>query len=148
MLAQSLIVTSALIILLLGLAHLYYTFVGSKLRPRDAAVETAMAQSHPGITTQTTLWRAWVGFNASHSLGAMLFGLIYAYLALYQAQLLFTSAFLMALGLVFLAAYLVLGFLGPAQRDRTGQRVLPDRMAGQRSLLSGGRAPAMRRLCP
>ncbi|MCB1609173.1 MAG: hypothetical protein KDI71_19595 [Xanthomonadales bacterium] len=110
MLAQSLIVTSALIILLLGLAHLYYTFVGSKLRPRDAAVETAMAQSHPGITTQTTLWRAWVGFNASHSLGAMLFGLIYAYLALYQAQLLFTSAFLMALGLVFLAAYLVLGF--------------------------------------
>src|SRR5438046_6957052 len=28
------------------------------------------------------MWRAWVGFNASHSMGAMLFGLVFAFLAL------------------------------------------------------------------
>ena len=31
------------------------------------------------ITPQTTLWRAWIGFNASHSLAAILFGLAKLY---------------------------------------------------------------------
>ena len=55
------------------------------------------------------MWRAWVGFNASHSYGALLFGLVYGYLALAHRDFLFDSAFLLAIGAVFLAGYVFLG---------------------------------------
>jgi len=106
-----LMVASASIILLLGTVHLIYTFVGPKLRPRDATLEAAMRDGHPRITNETTVWRAWIGFNASHSMGAILFGLIYAFLALAHPQLLFGSAYLLAVGLALLLGYLALGKL-------------------------------------
>ena len=108
MLAKMLMASSAVIIFILGLVHLVYTFWGSKLQPRDPALQTAMTQVHLGITRETTMWRAWVGFNASHSMGAMLFGLIYAFLALCHAELLFGSAYLLVVGLVMLAGFFVL----------------------------------------
>jgi len=55
------------------------------------------------------MWRAWIGFNASHSYGAMLFGLIYGYLALAQSNLIFHSPFLIGVGLCFLGLFSVLG---------------------------------------
>jgi len=72
---------SALVIMALGTLHLVYTFRGSKLTPRDAALQARMAEVPLVITRQTTVWRAWVGFNASHSMGAILFGLIYCFLS-------------------------------------------------------------------
>lgn len=106
----SLVGAGAAIILLLGLLHLAYTFFGPKLRPRDAALQAAMQQVSPQISRQTTMWRAWVGFNASHSLGAILFGLLYLQLALADAARLFGSGFLCTLGLAVLASYLLLGW--------------------------------------
>jgi len=53
----------------------------------------------------------WLGFNASHSMGLMLFGLTYSYLALAHSELLFQSIFLQALGLAMLAGYVVLARL-------------------------------------
>lgn len=111
MLAKMLMASSAAIILMLGVIHLVYTFWGSKLRPRDPALQAAMAQVHLGITRETTMWRAWVGFNASHSMGAILFGLIYAFLALHNTELLFGSTYLLVVGLVVLAGFFVLGKL-------------------------------------
>nr|WP_226876543.1 hypothetical protein [Microbulbifer hainanensis] len=64
-----------------------------------------MDQVSPVISRETTMWRAWVGFNASHSFGAILFGLIYGYLATVHAQLLFGSVFLLGTGLALLAGY-------------------------------------------
>lgn len=57
------------------------------------------------------MWKAWVGFNASHSMGAILFGTLYAHLALMQPSVLFQSTFLSILGGLFLAGYVVLGRL-------------------------------------
>ena len=110
MLATFLISASGAVILALGLAHLFYTFVGTKLLPRDAALLSAMQVASPNLTRKTTMWRAWVGFNASHSLGAILFGLLYIHLALWQAALLFGSLFLCGLGLACLLVYLWLGW--------------------------------------
>ena len=107
-LPQLLVASSAFILLFLGSVHLLYTFRGSKLHPRDPAVRLAMERDVPGLTRQTTVWRAWVGFNASHSAGAMLFGLVYGYLALRQPAVLFGSTFLSLLGLSFLGAMLAL----------------------------------------
>jgi hypothetical protein len=108
-LAPSLIAASAAIILLLGLIHLAYTFSGTKLHPRDAALQARLKEVSPIITRETTMWKAWIGFNASHSYGAILFGLVYGYLALAHSSFLFQSAFLLLLGLLLLAGYAFLG---------------------------------------
>ena len=100
---------SALVILALGLLHLVYTFRGPKLTPRDPALQARMTEVHPVITRQTTMWRAWVGFNASHSMGAILFGLVYGFLANAYPEILFASPFLLAVGFVMLGGLAVLG---------------------------------------
>jgi hypothetical protein len=93
MLARTLLALSAAIILTLGIIHLAYTFWGPKLTPRDPALQTTMSEIAPVITRETTMWKAWIGFNASHSLGAILFGLVYGYLALLHPGFLFQSRF-------------------------------------------------------
>jgi hypothetical protein len=101
----SLIAASAAIVLLLGLAHLLYTFVGPKLLPRDRELQVRMQEVSPVITRQTTMWKAWIGFNASHSFGLILFGAVYGYLALAHGDFLFESVFLLSLGFVLLLGY-------------------------------------------
>lgn len=102
------IAASAAVPLALGIAHLFYTFFGPKLRPRDAMLEARMKEVSPVITGQTTMWRLWLGFNASHSFSAILFGSVYGYLALAQPAMLFDSAFFAILGALFLLVYLIL----------------------------------------
>lgn len=48
-----------------------------------------------------------MGFNATHSMGLILFGLIYGYLALAHSQLLFRSQFLLLVGLGMLVCLIV-----------------------------------------
>jgi hypothetical protein len=108
-LAPSLVAASATIILLLGLVHLLYTFHGRKLHPRDADLETRLKEVSPVLTRETTMWKAWVGFNASHSFGAILFGVVYGYLAVVHSQFLFQSPLLLLVGLLLLAGYVFLG---------------------------------------
>lgn len=109
MLARVLMTASATIILALGLLHLVYTFWSPKLTPRDPALQAAMQSGALVITRETTVWKTWIGFNASHSFGAILFGLIYGYLALVHPAFLFQSRFLLVVGLGLLAGYLFLG---------------------------------------
>lgn len=106
--SQLSIATSAGIVFALGGIHLYCTFFGKAFSPRDAGLETRMKAVSPYLTREITMWNAWIGFNASHSLGAMLFGAIYGYLAIARPAALFGSPFLLALGFAFLAALLVL----------------------------------------
>jgi len=102
------IALSAMIVGGLGLAHLVLTFRGPKLLPRDPSVKAAMEGCSPVITRQTTYWRCWIGFNASHSMGAILFGAVYGYLAIAHPAFLFQSGFLQVLGFVTILAYVVL----------------------------------------
>ena len=48
-----------------------YTFSGDKLLPRNPAAIEAMKATELHLTRETDVWRAWIGFNASHSLGLM-----------------------------------------------------------------------------
>jgi len=107
--AMSLICLSAGILLVLGLLHLLYTFHGPQLTPRDPALLTLMKQGHPVLTRGTTMWRAWLGFNGSHSLGAIFFGVQYGFLAWAHPQWLMQSPALQAIGLLVLGGYLLLG---------------------------------------
>ena len=106
--AKILMVLSASIIFTLGVVHFAYTFWGPKLTPRDPTLQVSMSQVSPVITKETTMWRAWVGFNASHSMGLILFGVVFGFLALAHGQLLFRSPFLLVVGLAFLVGFVVL----------------------------------------
>lgn len=106
--ASLLVAATAAIMLLLGLIHLVYTFSGPNLLPRDGELHTRMQEVSPVITRQTTMWKAWIGFNASHSFGLLLFGAVYGYLSLARGEFLFHSVFLLGLGLILLFGYLFL----------------------------------------
>jgi hypothetical protein len=106
--AKILMVLSASMIFTLGVVHLVYTFWGPNLTPRDSTLQISMSQIAPVITNETTMWRCWVGFNASHSMGLILFGLVFGYLALADGQFLFQSRFLLAVGLAMLIGFVVL----------------------------------------
>jgi hypothetical protein len=103
-----LMVLSASIIFTLGVVHLFYTFSGPNLTPRDPALQVSMSQISPVITKETTMWRCWVGFNASHSMGLILFGLVFGFLALAHGQLLYQSPFLLVVGLAMLIVFVLL----------------------------------------
>jgi hypothetical protein len=103
------IALAAAIVFTLGLLHLVFTFRGPKLLPRDRELRAQMENSTLVLTRETSVWKAWIGFNASHSLGAMLFGAVYGHLALVQPAVLASSPFLLVLGAALLLAYAWLG---------------------------------------
>ena len=109
-LASLLVAAASLVILALGSAHLLFTFRGNKFLPRDLGLMARMQEVSPVISSKMSMWNAWVGFNASHSFGAMLFGLVYGYLALVQPTVLFSSWFLVAVGLALLGGCIFLGW--------------------------------------
>ena len=76
--------------IVLGIAHATATpFKASDrkgLSPSDPALGDAMARSHLRLTRNTDMWRAWVGFNLSHSLGVVVFGAFVLLITLGQPQ--------------------------------------------------------------
>jgi len=67
------------IFVLLGALHALYTLADERrprrIVPEDPAVREAMAGTGVRLARGgTTMWRAWIGFNLSHALGAVLFG--------------------------------------------------------------------------
>jgi hypothetical protein len=109
--SSMLIAASAAVILLLGLVHLLYTFRGPLLHPSDAELTAKMMTVSPIISRETTMWRVWIGFNASHSFGLILFGTLYGYLAVRHRAFLFQSWFLLVLGFALLLGYAILAKL-------------------------------------
>jgi hypothetical protein len=100
-------VLSASIIFTLGTLHLVYTFWGQQLRPRDPSLQISMSQISPVVSKETTMWRAWLGFNVTHSMALILFGLVFGFLALAHGEILFHSRFLLVVGLAVLTGLVV-----------------------------------------
>ena len=99
---------SGLIVLAMGTGHLFLTFFTNKMDPRDPALLARMKEVKIRLSPDVTAWDTHIGFNASHSYGAMIFGAIYAYLALIHPAFLLQSDFLLAFGAVVFAAYIFL----------------------------------------
>lgn len=107
--APWLMAASAGVLFVFGCMHLLFTFHGPRFDPRDPQLKVLMQQVAPVISRDMTMWQAWIGFNASHSYGAMLYGAVYGYLAVWHPDFLFQSWFLLALGVVLLAGLVFLG---------------------------------------
>ncbi len=77
--SSTLLLVAGAIFVLLGGLHALYTLADER-RPRrivpdDPTVRDAMAGTGVRLARGgTTMWRAWIGFNLSHALGAVLFG--------------------------------------------------------------------------
>ncbi|KJY86485.1 hypothetical protein TW73_22670 [Pseudoalteromonas piscicida] len=105
---QALIIIGVSIFGVLGTIHLVYTFSTEKFNPYDTSAAEAMKRTSPQLTKETTIWRAWIGFNASHSLGAMLLAAIYIPLAINNFEVIKNSLWFSLLPVVVSASYLVL----------------------------------------
>lgn len=105
---QILIIAGVAIFGILGSIHLPYTFAGRKLYPHDEAVVAAMQSSTLNLTKETTIWKAWIGFNASHSYGAILFSAIYIPLTVFHFELIQQSLWFRWLPVLVGILYLVL----------------------------------------
>ena len=108
-LASVLMVAAAAIPLVLGTMHLVLTWRGPKLTPDDPAVIEAMRGSSAQLNPSANMWRLWVGFNASHGIGAVQYGLVFGILAITVPDVLFDSWPLMALAIAVPVAYLLVG---------------------------------------
>ena len=107
--ARTLMAASAAILAAVGALHVYGTLFGADLSPRDWALEKRMREISPVVTDETTMWRAWIGFNVGFGLGAMTHGLVYGFLAIVHSRILFGSRFLLASGLLMTGGFTLLG---------------------------------------
>ena len=108
-LASVLMVAAAAIPLVLGGLHLLLTWRGPKLTPSDPAVTAAMRGTSAQLNPTTNMWRLWVGFNASHGIGAVHYGLVFGILAVTVPDVLFASVPLMIVAIAVPVAYLLVG---------------------------------------
>lgn len=105
---QILLIVGASIFGVLGTMHLLYTFFTNKFDAYDASVTKAMKGTSPVLTKETSMWRAWIGFNASHSLGAMLVAGVYIPLTVSYFNVIQGSAWFSILPVLIGLSYLIL----------------------------------------
>jgi hypothetical protein len=110
--AKFLFLAGALLFGALGVAHGLLTLrdlrTPRSLAPVDDRVRIAMVDAPLRLAPQTTMWRSWVGFNLSHSLGLVVFGGLLTGLAWRDFDLVAHSAFLKAGSIVVAALYCVM----------------------------------------
>lgn len=120
--AQILLTIGSAIFLVLGTLHGVLT-LRDVARPRaftptDDAVRIAMQGTRLAFNPRANFWQAWLGFNLSHSLGAVVFGGGLLLLAWFHFPVLASSHPLQIAAVVVPAAYLVIAlrfwFWGPA----------------------------------
>ncbi|MDP3684210.1 MAG: hypothetical protein Q8S01_09780 [Ignavibacteria bacterium] len=103
-----LIIIGAAIFGYLGIVHLLFTFFTNKFEARDSSVTNAMKGTSPILTNETSVWNAWIGFNASHSLGAMLVAGFYIPLAIWYFDVIQSSVWFSLLPVLIGLSYLTL----------------------------------------
>src|SRR4249919_1100087 len=94
MIEKYLWIAGSLPFIILGSIHLLYTFFTNKFSSRNRLVNEEMKTSFPILTKETTMWKAWMGFNASHSSGAIYIGIINFVVAVQYPAVLNSAIFL------------------------------------------------------
>jgi hypothetical protein len=110
--AQALEITGASIFLILGMFHGVLTLQDLRnprtFTPPDEALRQAMENSSIAINPQTNLWKAWLGFNLSHSLGLVMFGGTFVAIGLFDFGMFAHSYWLQSCVLFISVAYLIM----------------------------------------
>ncbi|MBV8254108.1 MAG: hypothetical protein JO154_16005 [Chitinophaga sp.] len=93
------------IIGLMGLSHVRATLFSNKLYPRDEKLIPEMEDSSLLLTDKANMWKAWLGFNATHGSGAAFIGIVNLYLAINGFTFLKSSQFLLLLTILTMGFY-------------------------------------------
>jgi hypothetical protein len=110
--SRYLFLSAAIPFLVLGIAHALATPLRADARkglsPADPELARAMSRTSVRLTRRTDMWRAWVGFNFSHSLGAVVFAAVVLLAGRSEASFRADGPLLIPLGLVVSGVYLAL----------------------------------------
>ncbi len=110
--ARALVIVGASIFLLLGILHGILTLQDLRdprtFTPPDPNLRQAMQESSIAIHPHTNLWKAWLGFNLSHSLGLVIFGGTFLAIGLFYFQAFAQIFWLQGCALLISAVYLVM----------------------------------------
>jgi len=106
MIAKYLWEAGSIIIAVFGSIHLYYTFFTNKFSSRNEKVIEEMKTSFLILTKETTIWKAWIGFNASHSSGVIFIGVVNFYLAVQYFTVLQSGHFFFLFNILTMGFYL------------------------------------------
>jgi len=114
-LSRYLLIAGAVVFIVLGLAHAALTpqttGEAKGLSPRDPATREAMARDTLLLTHRTSLWLAWVGFNLSHSLGLVIFGVVTVLIGRSSASFEGQARLFLPLAVLVCLSYVALGLL-------------------------------------
>lgn len=106
------VIIGASIFVLLGVLHALYTFQDLEnprnFAPRDENLRAAMQNSSVGLSSEINLWKSWLGFHFSHSLGLLMFGGAFLYIGVFHPQLFAQSTLLKICSVLIPAIYLLL----------------------------------------
>lgn len=109
-----LIIFAASIFLLLGSFHGFLTLKDLiepvTFTPRDPAVREAMQQSSLAFRSDINLWKAWMGFNLTHSLSLILFGSPFLYVGILKPDVFASSLAIQAVSIFVSAIYVILSY--------------------------------------
>jgi hypothetical protein len=96
--SKLLFLVGSLLFSTLGLAHALLAIrdlrIPRSFTPTDDNVRLAMVDARLRLAPQTTIWRSWLGFNLSHSLGLVVFGGLLTGIAVRDFDFVARSAFL------------------------------------------------------
>jgi hypothetical protein len=102
----------ASIFLILGVLHGVLTLQDISnprtFTPPDQTLRQAMQESSIAIDPQTNLWKAWLGFNLSHSLGLIMFGGTFLAVGLFDFGMFSKMLWLQSCAILIAAAYLMM----------------------------------------
>ncbi|MGH9949518.1 MAG: LIC_13387 family protein [Pyrinomonadaceae bacterium] len=109
---QIFIVIGGLIFLLLGVAHGALTLRDLKhpraFTPPDPALRKAMQESSIKLNPTINLWRAWLGFNLTHSLSLVFFGGPFLYVGVFYPNVYAASLLIQFVAVLVSAIYVLL----------------------------------------
>ena len=109
---QILIIVAALPFLLFGAGHGVLTLRDLKhpraFTPPDPALRQAMQQSNIRFHPSINLWKAWLGFNLTHSLGLVFFGAAFLRIGMFEPDTFASSPTIQVVAVLVSTIYLVL----------------------------------------
>ena len=114
-LGRYLFLAAGVVFVLLAVTHVVLTPQRTDehrgLAPAEQAVAESMARARVRLSDSMDMWRAWVGFNLSHSLGVGFLGLTILLIGRTSTSFAYNTALFLPLAIAASLAYLVIALV-------------------------------------
>ena len=97
--------TGSFTLMIMGILHLYGTLFTPFMHPRNEKLIPEMKRATLKITDKLTLWKSWIGFNATHGAGVIFLGVSNLYVNWKYREILQHDLILPTLTIVIVSFY-------------------------------------------